>query len=78
MNEEQNKILNMDSDQLKDLILKLREDILNRIKRLSRQWEMIHEIQKRRDRAENRLAELGGNIGSIYSKSRDWKKEEED
>lgn len=70
------KIENLDAGELKDLVWELREEILKRIKTLSRDWAKIHEVQRRRDRAEDRLSEMGVCLG--YSKVRYWKKEEGD
>jgi hypothetical protein len=49
----------LDREELLDLVQELKEEILKRIKKLSMDWSMIHELQQKRERAENRLAELG-------------------
>lgn len=76
--QQQKQYLYMDTEELKDLILELREKILMRIKKLSHDFHVINELQAKRDKAEERLAELGGNIGSIYSRRKDWGEEEEE
>ena len=69
------KIENLDTEQLRDLVLDLREKILKKIKKMSHDFHTINELQDKRNRAEERLSELGGTIGSIRSKARDWEEE---
>jgi len=69
------RIDNLDTEELRDLVLDLREQILKKIKKMSRDFHMINELQDKRDRAEDRLAELGGRISIIRSKARDWEQE---
>lgn len=69
------KVDNLDTEELRDLVLDLREQILKKIKKLSRDFRTINELQDKRDRAEDRLAELGGTISLVRSKAKDWEEE---
>jgi hypothetical protein len=53
------RIDNLSRDELMDALTDVREDILKRVEILSQHWNILIEKQKRRDKIEERLEELG-------------------
>jgi len=82
MNEEheQRQYLFMSPPELEDTLAALRHEILKKVKRLERGFKRLMALQSRREKIEIRLEELGGTIGSVKSKAKDWEegKEEEE
>lgn len=54
-----NRIESLDRDELADKLISVRDNILAKVKELAKIMETIKNLQKRRDRLEIRLAELG-------------------
>lgn len=61
----------MSRDELLDKRAEVTRNILNRIKLLSRYWDGLMDMQKERDKIEERLKEIGS-LGSLQSSAKDW------
>ena len=69
------QIDNMNREQLLDALTQCGEDILKRVEILSGHWRCLISMQEKRRKLEERLVELGGSIGRLDSKAKDWKEE---
>ena len=73
---EQQQYNHMDTEELQDLLVTIRHNIAKKIRHLAGDFRALTVLQNKQEKVQARLEELGGAIGSIKSKTGEWKEEE--